>query len=71
MKARGAKIVIPQRPRRPEPLEIDEEMYKWRHPIENFLQEFKEFKRIAMRSGKTDTSDAAMISLGSAVINAR
>jgi transposase len=31
-------------------------MYKWRHLIENFFGKLKEFKRIAMRSDKTDSS---------------
>ena len=53
---RGAKIVISQHPRRAQPLKIDKEMYKWRHLIENFLCKLKEFKRIAMRSDKTDTT---------------
>ncbi|MEM9524594.1 MAG: IS5 family transposase, partial [Pseudomonadota bacterium] len=39
--------------------------------IENYFQKLKEFKRIAMRSDKTDTSYAAMINLCSAVINSR
>lgn len=34
---RGAKVVISQHPRRAKPLTIDEEMYKWRHLIENFF----------------------------------
>ena len=51
---RGAKVVISQRPRRLRPLVIDEEMYKWRHMIENFFCKLKEFKRIAMRADKTD-----------------
>ena len=34
---RGAKVVISQHPRRTNPLEIDAEMYKWRHLIENFF----------------------------------
>ena len=34
---RGAKIVISQHPRRTKPLQIDTEMYKWRHLIENFF----------------------------------
>ncbi|MFD1747644.1 IS5 family transposase, partial [Rhizobium helianthi] len=55
MNARGAKIVISQRPQRVAPLDIDKEMYKWRHLIENYFQKLKEFKRIAMRSDKTDT----------------
>ncbi len=71
MNTRGAKIVISQRPQRLTPLDIDQEMYKWRHLIENYFQKLKEFKRIAMRSDKTDTSYAAMISLCAAVINSR
>ena len=68
---RGAKIVISQHPRRAQPLKIDLDVYKWRHLIENFFCKLKEFKRIAMRSDKTDTSFEAMIHLGAAVINSR
>jgi len=71
MNARGAKVVISQRPQRLLPLEIDEEMYKWRHLIENYFQKLKEFKRIAMRSEKTDSSYSAMINLCAAIINSR
>lgn len=53
------------------PLEIDLEVYKWRHLIENFFCKLKEFKRIAMRSDKTDNSFAAMIYLAAGVINSR
>jgi transposase len=69
--ARGAKVVISQHPRRTTPLDIDREMYKWRHLIENFFCKPKEFKRVAMRSDKTDQSFAAMIHLAAAVINTR
>ena len=69
--ARGAKVVISQHPRRAKPLAIDEEMYKWRHLIENFFCKLKEFKRIAMRADKTDQSFAAMIHIAAAVINSR
>ncbi len=69
--ARGAKVVISQHPRRIKPLEIDAEMYKWRHLIENFFCKLKEFKRVAMRSDKTDQSFAAMIHLAAAVIASR
>ena len=68
---RGAKVVIAQHPRRTKPLNIDCEMYKWRHLIENFFCKLKEFKRIAMRSDKTDQSFSAMIHLAAAVINSR
>jgi len=68
---RGARIVISQHPRRAQPLEIDAEMYKWRHLIENFFGKLKEFKRIALRADKTDHSFSAMIHLAAAVINSR
>ncbi|WP_206407744.1 IS5 family transposase [Pseudomonas oleovorans] len=68
---RGAQVVISQMPRRRAPLEIDREIYKWRHLIENFFCKLKEFKRIAMRSDKTDSSFAAMIYLAAGVINSR
>ena len=46
-------------------------MYKWRHLVENFFQKLKEFRRIATRYDKTDTSFSAMIHLAAAVINSR
>ena len=71
MNERGAQIVISQRPQRVQPLEIDTEIYKWRHLIENFFCKLKEFKRIAMRSDKTDTSFEAMIYACSTIVNSR
>jgi transposase len=68
---RGAKVVIAQHPRRASPRPIDQEMYKWRHLIENFFGKLKEFKRIAMRADKTDHSFTAMIHIAAAVINSR
>jgi len=68
---RRAKVVISQMPQRLQPLQIDAEIYKWRHLIENFFCKLKEFKRIAMRSDKTDQSFSAMIHLASAVISSR
>jgi transposase len=68
---RGALICVSQRPQRKKPLAIDQDMYMWRHLIENFFCKLKEFKRIAMRSDKTDTSFAAMISACAAIINSR
>ncbi len=68
---RGAKVVISQHPRRTKPRQIDGDMYGWRHLIENFFCKLKEFKRIAMRSDKTDRSFSAMIHLAVAVIHSR
>ena len=71
MNERGAQIVISQHPRRIKPLQIDADIYKWRHLVENFFCKLKEFKRIALRSDKTDESFEAMIYLSSAIINSR
>ena len=71
MNERQAKIVISQHSRRTKPLDIDLEIYKWRHLIENFFCKLKEFKRIALRAEKTDASFAAMIYLASTLINSR
>jgi transposase len=71
MTARGALICISQRPRRLAPLTIDPEICKSRHLIENFFMKLKEFKRIAMRADKTDTSFKAMIYAAAALINSR
>ncbi len=71
MNERGAQVVISQRPQRTRPLQIDEEIYKWRHLIENYFAKLKEFKGIAMRCEKTDRNFTAMIYACAAVINSR
>jgi transposase len=71
MNNRRAKIVISQHQRRAQPLDIAKDIYKWRHLIENFFGKLKEFKPIAMRSDKTESSFEAMIYLATAVIRSR
>jgi transposase len=71
MNGRDAKIVISQRPNRLEPLQIDEEIYRWRHLIENFFAKLKEFKAIALRCEKTGRNFTSMIYACAAVINSR
>ena len=71
MNARGASICISHRPQRLVPLTIDAELSKRRHLIENFFRKLKEFKRIAMRADKTDTSFKTMIYAVAALINSR
>lgn len=68
---RKASAVIPAKANRKIQRAIDKEMYKWRHLIENYFCKLKEFKRIAMRSDKTDSSFSAMIFLCASVINSR
>ena len=60
---RGSKVVIPSRSNRKAAREYDKEMYKWRHLVENFFCKLKEFKKVAMRAEKTDTSFSANIYL--------
>ncbi len=71
LQQRGIEAVIPPRAKRLNPAAYDAEKYKWRHLIENFFQKLKEFKRIAMRACKTDTSFEAMIYLAAAVIRSK
>jgi len=69
LKRHGMEAVIPARSNRNHPAAHDEEKYRWRHLIENYSQKLKEFKRIAMRSDKTDESFKAMICIAATVIN--
>lgn len=71
LERRQAEIVISQHPNRNAPREIDRDIYKWRHLVENCIGKLKEFKRIAMRACKTDTSFAAMIHVVGTALNSR
>jgi transposase len=68
---RGAVAVIPPKANRVTALPCDFDMYKWRHLVENFFCKIKEFRRIATRYDKTDTSFSAMIYLVGAVLATR
>ncbi len=59
--ARGTTAVIPPKTNRKQCITYDKTMYEWRHLVENFFCDLKQFRRIATRYDKTDTSDAAMI----------
>ena len=63
MDQRGASAVIPPKADRAAHIPCDFAVYKWRHLVENFFCALKEFRRIATRYDKTDTSFAAMIHL--------
>ena len=60
---RGAMAVIPPKADRATHIPCDFAMYRWRHLVENFFCNLKEFRRIATRYDKTDTSFAAAIHL--------
>src|SRR4051812_22960261 len=68
---RGAAAVIPLKANRVTTIPCDFEMYKWRHLVENFFCKIKEFRRIATRYDKTDTSFSAMIQLIGSVLTTR
>ena len=68
---RGVKAVILRKAKRKVQRIFDQSMYMWRHLIENYFCKLKEFKRISMRSDKTDSSFASMIYLCASVINSR
>ena len=69
--ARGAAAVIPPKANRKASLDYDKAMYRWRHLIENYFAKLKEFRAIATRYDKTDTSFSANIFLAAAVIISR
>ena len=53
---------------RKQPAGYDEEMYKWRHLVENFFQKIKDYRGIATRYCKTDTSFSAFISIAATML---
>ena len=67
----GCQAVIPPRRNRTAPADYDREMYKWRHLVENFFARIKEFRRVATRYDKTDSSFSAMVYLACAVLATR
>ena len=69
--ARGAAAVIPPKANRKAAIDFDRDMYGWRHLIENTFAKLKEFRAVATRYDKTDTSFHAMICLASSVIASR
>ncbi len=68
---RGSKVVIPPRRSRKHLRHFDKIMYRWRHLVENFFCRLKEFKKIAMRSEKTDESFSANIYLAATLLGLR
>ena len=56
---RGATAVIPPKSNRKVQRDYDTHMYKWCRLIENYFAKIKEFRGMATRYDKTDTSCAA------------
>ena len=68
---RGATAVIPSNASRSTAIAYDKHIYRWRHLIENYFAKIKEFRAIATRYDKTDTSYAANLNLVAAIIALR
>ena len=68
---RGATAVIPPKANRKRQIAYDKDMYRWRHLVENYFAKIKEFRGIATRYDKTDTSYAANLNLVATVIALR
>lgn len=64
----GTEAVIPPKSNRRFPADFDRDTYKWRHLIENFFGKLKEYRGIATRCCKTDTSFTAFIAIAATVI---
>jgi transposase len=68
---RGVVAVIPPRSNRKAAITYDKAMYRWRHLIENCFAKLKEFRAIATRYDKTDSSFQASIHLAATIIASR
>ena len=68
---RGAAAVIPPKTNRKAAIDFDRDMYRWRHLVENTFAKLKEFRAVATRYDKTDTSYAATVHLAAAIIASR
>ena len=56
----GATAFIRPKANRTRPIACDFAMYRWRHLVENFFCDLKQFCRVATRYNKTDPSFSAM-----------
>ncbi len=68
LKEKGCVAVIPSRKNRKIPIELDTELYKARHLIENFFAKLKQYRAIATRYDKTAQNFLGAIHLAASVI---
>ena len=64
----AVKAVIPPKANRVEQREYDEEMYKWRHLVENFFAKLKQYRAIATRYDKTAANFLGAVYMAGATI---
>jgi transposase len=67
----GIEPVIPPKSNRSFPAGFDWDTCKWRHLIENFFGKLKEYRGIAMRCCKTDTSYSALTARAATALRLR
>ncbi len=60
--------MIPPKTNRRNPRPYDKDLYKARHPIENFFAKLKQFRAIATRYDKRATNFLAAVYLAASVI---
>ncbi len=71
LRERGATAVIPAKRNRKIHIPHDQEVYKWRHLIENYFSKIKEFRGVNTRYDKTDTSYEATWNIAATIIALR
>ena len=71
LNARGATAVIPPKANRTVQRDYDTEVYKWRQMVENHFAKIKEFRGIATRCDKSESSYTASWHLAAALIASR
>jgi transposase len=64
----GKKVVVPSKKSRKTKRDLDQELYKERHRIENFFAKLKQFRAIATRYDKTARNFLAAVYLVAATI---
>ena len=69
--AREIIAVIPPRSNRVNPRALDAAKYATRHLVENYFARIKQYRRIATRYEKTDSSYAGMVDLAAIIIAIR
>ena len=67
----GAHAVIPSHPCRAQAVASDKHLHQERHVIECFISKLKQFRRIATRYDKTQTSFLGFTALAATVIGLR
>lgn len=68
IESQGAVAVIPPRSNRKNPRDYDRHVYKDRQLVERFFAWIKQFRRIATRYDKTDTSYLSFVAFSCALM---